>query len=311
MNRRGLYTLIFEMAVLGILIGCFIYSVIPGYEEEYTAGLIGKVQRLENTQGSKIVLIGNSNLAFGIDSKKIEKEMGMPVVNMGLHGGLGNAFSEEMAKINVEPGDIYVICHTNYIDDSKETDWVLTWITVENKYKYWRLIRRKDIYHMIDALPVYLKKCIERWMEGESNQIPDEEYYYREVFNEYGDVAKKRSDSRLDELEIEVREICPAIEGTCIKRLNKLAEHIEQKGAEMVVAGYPIIVNDFPSEVFLDDIESFQIQLTEQLECVVISDFRNYCYDKRFFFDTIAHLNDEGVKLRTEQLIKDLKDYRG
>ena len=27
MNRRGLYTLIFEMAVLGILIGCFIYSV--------------------------------------------------------------------------------------------------------------------------------------------------------------------------------------------------------------------------------------------------------------------------------------------
>ena len=29
---------------------------------------------------------------------KIEKEVGMPVVNMGLHGNLGNAFHEQMAK---------------------------------------------------------------------------------------------------------------------------------------------------------------------------------------------------------------------
>ena len=310
MNRRGLYTLIFEMVVLTAMIGCFISAVVPGYEGEYTAGLIDKVEKLENTLGPKIVLIGNSNLAFGINSKKIEEEMGMPVVNMGLHGGLGNAFSEEMAKINIEPGDIYVVCHTNYIDDSSTVDWALTWITVENKYKHWRLIRKQDMSHMIDAFPIYLKKCIELWAEGQSNQMRDDEYYYREVFNEYGDVAPKREGSRLDDLGIEFGEYCPGIDEACTERLNELTAYIEQKGAEMVVAGYPIIVDGSPSEGFLDDIEVFQIQLAEQLKCAVISDFREYCYDQKYFFDTIAHLNDEGVELRTEQLIRDLKAYR-
>ena len=50
----------------------------------------------------KIILIGNSNLAFGIDSEKIENSVGMPVVNLGLHGSLGNEFHESMAKKYIE-----------------------------------------------------------------------------------------------------------------------------------------------------------------------------------------------------------------
>ena len=74
---------------LGITAG-FLLHLSPQYLGNYQASLIDKVQRLESIHEPKIVLIGDSNLAFGIDSEKIEEAFDMPVVNMGLHGGLGN-----------------------------------------------------------------------------------------------------------------------------------------------------------------------------------------------------------------------------
>ena len=103
------------------------------------ASLIDKVQRLENLHEPKIVLIGDSNLAFGIDSEKIEEAFGMPVVNMGLHGGLGNAFHEEMTRLNVTEGDIYIICHCSYSDDGQLKNKELAWITLENHPSLWKI----------------------------------------------------------------------------------------------------------------------------------------------------------------------------
>lgn len=71
---------------LALTIG-FLLHLSPQYLGNYQASLIDKVERLESIQEPKIVLIGDSNLAFGIDSERIEEAFGMPVVNMGLHGG--------------------------------------------------------------------------------------------------------------------------------------------------------------------------------------------------------------------------------
>ena len=72
----------------------------------------------------KIVLVSNSNLAFGIQSDLIEDAFEMPVVNLGLHGGLGNAFHERMPLFNITIGDIIVISHLDYSDDDKISDSV-------------------------------------------------------------------------------------------------------------------------------------------------------------------------------------------
>ncbi len=62
----------------------FVLQVMPHYSYKYTSSLLNKMERLESIEEFKIGLIGNSNLAFGIDSAKIEEEFGMSVVNMGL-----------------------------------------------------------------------------------------------------------------------------------------------------------------------------------------------------------------------------------
>ena len=131
--------------------------VLPQYNKGALASLIDKTNRLESIGEPKVVLIGNSNLTFGMDSKRLSEAIGMPVVNMGLHGGLGNAFHEEMAKLNVCSGDIYIICHTDYADDDSIGNEQLVWTAIENNFFLWRLIRTKDYIDMLYAFPSYFK----------------------------------------------------------------------------------------------------------------------------------------------------------
>ena len=98
-----------------VLLFCFRF-VMPQYLNNYQAALIDKNERLCSIDGPKIVLVGNSNLAFGIDSRALEEAFGMPVVNMGMHGGLGNAFNEQAAVQNVCKGDIVILSYSNFDD---------------------------------------------------------------------------------------------------------------------------------------------------------------------------------------------------
>lgn len=172
MNRHNLFTsnskqkIIFLGKVLLFLSLIIIYlnQVMPQYDGEYNSSLSDKVEKLETTMGPKLVLIGDSNLSFGINSELIETELGMPVVNMGYHGGIGNAFHEEMSKINIQEGDIYIIGHSTFADDDTIGD-IYAWVSLENHSHLWRtLIRAKDIMPMIRSFPWYLRKCLDFYL---------------------------------------------------------------------------------------------------------------------------------------------------
>lgn len=100
----------FGLSVMVLLsaMASFDYFIIGRqYNDNYDAALVDKVDRLKSITEPKIILVGDSNVAFGINSKKIEEELGMPVVNLGLHGALGNAFHEQIAKLNIGGGGYF------------------------------------------------------------------------------------------------------------------------------------------------------------------------------------------------------------
>ena len=313
MNKRSLFIFSFRenikflISVLFfiILVISFFLHIMPQYTGTYQASLIDKVERLRSIKESKIVLIGNSNLSFGINSQKIEDAFDMPVVNMGLHGGLGNAFHEEMARLNVQGGDIYVLCHTSYADDDTITDRELAWITIENHVELWRILREQDIMPMLRAFPSYFKKCFRLYSERSGNQIV-EGCYSRAAFNEYGDIVTERKQSEYT-FASEVNP--PPIGDITVERINALSDYLEDKGASLVVAGYPIGKGELTAKE--EDFEVFQNELERRLKCPVISDYKDYYFDYDLFYNTDLHLTDEGVERRTEQLIEDLTYWLG
>lgn len=286
-----------------LFVFCFCV-VMPQYEGNYQASMVDKVARLESIKEPKIVLIGNSNLAFGIDSRQIEEAFGMPVVNMGLHGGVGNAFNEQAAKLNVTEGDIYIVSHTNYDDTDEIKNPLLAWITIENHRELYPLIRGKDWMDMIKAYPTYLKKCLTFWRTETGNQ-EDTDSYRRSAFNEYGDIYYPRpeTEGNIDFSSVTINHIN---ENTAA-RMNELNAYLTARGATMVVAAYPVA--DYEKAPSPEEYYDMGKEMAEVLDCEVISDFRDYMYDVKYFYNSHTHLTDEGTSIRTRQLIQDIRNY--
>ncbi len=70
-----------------------------------------KLARLAATigAGKRIVFVGGSNLSHGLDSAKVEEALGVTVVNMGLHGGLGFRYQLVSILNYVGEGDTVVL----------------------------------------------------------------------------------------------------------------------------------------------------------------------------------------------------------
>lgn len=279
------------------------------YKMSYQASLVDKVERLERINEPKIILVGNSNLAFGIHSDQIESAIGVPVVNLGLHGDLGNAYHEKIAKLNINDGDIVVVCHTSFADDDVISDPELAWVTYDYNEELRGIIRKKDYISMLKAYPAYLRNSYWLWLTRTGNKDSGD-VYSRSAFNEYGDVVAKSTDGQMDPEEFFKTSsvTVPPINITCTSRLNEFNQYCIDRGAALVVAGYPIAYGKY-SVFDEEDFLKFQTELDAKLDCDIISDYTDYFFPYSYFFDTIFHLNEEGTEARTSQLIEDLENW--
>ena len=80
-----------------------------GFGKRYAAATIDKHNRLAQQPSPRIVFVGGSNLAFGLDSAAIERSLGYNTVNMGLDLSLGLDFMLREIEPLLERGDVVVV----------------------------------------------------------------------------------------------------------------------------------------------------------------------------------------------------------
>jgi hypothetical protein len=224
---------------------------------------------------------------------------------MGLHADLGNAFLENMAKFGVSEGDIVIICHSDYSDDDTIPDPRLAWITLEFHKDLWKIIRQKDVPSMLRAYPKYFVGALLNWLHGEKgNTASDNTSYSRSAFNKYGDICR-RDDTTYFFTETSI--CVPSISDACIDRINDLNQYINEQGATLLIAGYPIASGEYTPDS--SEYDLFEHELREKVDCDVISHFTDYFIPYEFFYNTRLHLSEKGAEIRTKQLISDLKNW--
>lgn len=267
----------------------------------YVAAIADKVERLESIDEPKIILVGNSNVAFGFDSETIEQAYDMPVVNMGLHGGIGNALIEEITQGYISEGDIVVLAHSAYNATTNELQDANLAIPMMISSSYVReIILQNNWYQVIKVLPSYmLEACIALLKGYEFNSVE----YSRDSFNEYGDVGYERSGTTITFTEDSVRSF--EVSAYEVERINAYNAYCDSVGATLVIAGYPIGDGEFTASIA--EIEAFQATLEASMDCQVISDYTDYLIAYEYFYNSNMHLNDEGAAIRTAQLIEDLQ----
>lgn len=188
MGRFVWKCMFFLLGVTGVLAG--IALAVPYNEDGFLREYFVKERMLaEPDRSPAVVLLGGSNVAFGFHSAELSARLRCPVINAGLHAGLGLKFIVDEAFPHLRPGDVLVFSpeyghffhHTAYGGQAlADVFWLGRGrFLTELNLQQWRALA--------DNTPRFLRSKVEYFLV--SRLLPSKENLYRQsAFNAYGDV---------------------------------------------------------------------------------------------------------------------------
>lgn len=260
-----------------------------------------KHQRLSALGSPKIVLVGGSNLPFGIKSQMIEDVTGMPVVNMGLHAGLGMNFILSEVEKDIHEGDIVIVSleYHHFLSRSMfNGEDVLAALLFDVNRDCIQYVKPGQWLALTPNLCLYSSKKI---INMSSKAVDDfEELFTRDSFNTYGDeVAHYGLASTVHSGKKPV--LKGPVYGQAVRRLARFREYLESKGAGFILVACP-----YPEEQYAID-----RQVIEEIVGAVETAGMAYrvrpeacVFPDSLMFNSFFHLTGEGAEMRTEQLIQ-------
>ncbi len=308
-----LMSLVMILAPLGLVFGTVFLSP-SRYSNTFYGALDLKYERLASIEHDKIVIIGGSSVAFGIDSALIEKYTGMPVVNFGLYGDLGTRLMLDLSREHISKGDIVILTPELAAQTlSMYFSWDTTLKAFDDDMSMLGGLDR-SVDEWLFSIEGFYNLAAAKLAYAINNNTPNPEDVYNAAnFNKYGDIDPDKfprennimknqylpGDSYLVDLD-------PAIaEAEFLSYLNEYIEECRERGAEVYFSWCPVndlsVLDDSPEKR-----DAFEQYFRENLKCEVISDIDDYIIDSHYFYDTNFHLNDAGVTVRTIRLLKDL-----
>lgn len=270
----------------------------PNNSNHSLASLIDKHKYLEEAKGNKMILVGGSNIAMGIDSSMLEDIFDYDVVNMGINAGLGLRFMLNDVKQYLDKGDVVVIA-----PEYSQFTWALNGESVLNIMlkEVPESIKSVDINHLgtlLANMPEFIRNRIALTIKGNYNETD----YNRRAYDSNGDM--------ISHLGKESKIINPEnskmgdIDQEAIKCLNEFYEYAKSKDVKVYLS-YPALLNQ-QYYIWKNDINNLDNVLKNTCNIPIISSPNEYIYDNDEIYDTIYHVNKEGRYKRTLQLIKDL-----
>ena len=279
----------------------------PAFGDTFVGVLDEKFERLNSVEGEKIVVIGGSSVAFGLDSKLLEEYVGMPVVNFGLYAALGTRLMLDLSLSGIGEGDVVVIApeidrQTLSLYFNQDT----AWRAMEGNPKMLRYVGFDNIGKMAGGMFGYVGAKL---VNDGTDAI--DSTYSAEYFNEYGDylgLARPQNTmfSYYDKnTPVYLNASAYGDElSEFLDYVNAYTKKCARRGAAVYFSFSPINALAVADGA---DAPGFEEYLAAHLECDVISSLDSRIMDAGYFYDTNFHLNDTGVVANTLQLARDVR----
>ncbi len=297
-------------AAIQLLIACFVlWRGNPRDENHFFLAMHDKVQRMDQTQGPRLFLVGGSNVAFSIDSEALDG-IGHTPINLGLNAGLGLDFYLGIVEERVRQGDIIVLIPEYELLSAAPSPSLqqsfagicpelAKYLDLASEHKSWKY--RMD-HEALTTFHAWVHKAFQSQKESRCG------VYYRQAFNEDGDMVAHRSLPRQGAISDSAVEFDPKMVRASLARLNAFARFCREQGAE-VDYSYP----PMPQERFAKSqaaLAQFRELLDQELQVAQIDEPSDHVYESDQFFDTNYHLRGQAVADQTMQLRKSLESSR-
>lgn len=290
-----------------------VVAIPPQYSESFTGALNEKYDRLHSIKEDKIVVVGGSSVAFGLDSEALERYTGMPVVNFGLYAALGTKLMLDLSDSGIKRGDIVIIAPE--LDPQTLSMYFNTRTTLEaidDDYRMMLDIGIDNWFNLFGGMWSFAGRKLALYKSDDPRVF--DPVYNAANLNEYGDVSLERTENTMAKwydpntpVDLSVDMLDGGFDEFC-KYLNKYIAKLKLKGAEVYFSYCPI------NEMALTDNTTAETKaelvgyLKENINCEFISDIDDYILEAGYFFDTNFHLNDAGVDVRTARLAQDIRN---
>ena len=271
----------------------------------YMAAYPAKRALAESAPAPRVVLVGGSNLAFGVDSVELGRALGRRPVNLGLHGGLGDAFILNQAASVVRPGDL-VILSLEY--GALPPTAVLNDLLYQEPAAAVHLDaagRRLAADTALDYFVLRARGAARRLLLSLFHQPAAVRPLYSAAgFDASGDFVAHRS-LTLDP----GRELLGAIASETppgkLDRAAAFADAVAAAGAALVVAYPPMPQAAY--EAHRANLVAWDRALRDRLPVPFLNTPGEAALPEEMFFDTPYHLTGEGADRRTADLIARLR----
>ena len=290
-----------------LLYGLYQYSTTVVAEEDlsnhYLAASIDRHARLATLDQPRVLFMGNSNLAFGLNSEYMERELGRPIANLGLHGALGLGFIVEETLSVIEKGDVVVICIPHYLSHQGNKKLLHLMNRIQPESKVWtsgmsHLERLEFVWN--DKLKI-MQKALKQGFRKKKNVEKKEGVYRRDAFDEYGDViahismpVPEKRNPWSPEWDVEGFDVH-------VKTLTNFYEKAQAKGVTVYMV-YPAFIRSMYEQT-TEELKILQ-EYYSKLPFEVLGKPEDFAYPDSLFFDTVYHLNKEGRKRWSQELAK-------
>lgn len=294
-----IFGILFSIGIIGL--------IIPesSIKENLHYTIFDKHNLLEKPSGkSRIILAGGSNVSFGINSKTIQDTFDVPVVNTAIHAGYGLKYILDDLLPFIKKGDIVILApeYSHFLNEYFYGSKALVNTVNINPHNL-GLLNLKQWSVVLSNLPKHALLKIKGFLSKKNKETSQIDSYHRNAFNEFGDAihhwdnpkTHQGSYPQVGDFNAEV-----------ITYLINFEKQINELGAKLYVTFPSLNTPSFnDSQKAISEIH----QALKNSGLTLLGDPKKYSFTPNLHFDTHYHLNGQGVKIRTDLLINDLRKF--
>lgn len=282
------------------------------FGDTFMGELKSKYERLKETSGKRIVLVGGSGVAFDCDSALMDDFFpSYEIVNFGMYAGLGTKAVMDLSENYIHEGDIVILSPEQ--GEQTFSDYFngeYMWQAADGAFGMLRDLKSENFDAMLGNFPRFALEKLNYVMKGQKPQT--DSIYQKKSFNTYGDIELDTWRENIlpngYDVNQKVRFTEDVVQPEFMDYMNDWAKRLEKKGAVVWYRYCP--VNKLSVED-MDDLAAYDVFLRQKLDFPVIGNPENSLMEAEWFFDTNFHLNQPGKEVNTVQLIRDMKAMLG
>jgi hypothetical protein len=305
---RAFFVSIVQVILLTAAIITVTFLGIKPDPNHYFAGSLLHRKLLENTPSPRIILAGGSNISFGIDAELMQRSLGIPVINDGLHAGLGLAPLRELEQY-IREGDVIIISlEYNLFANQEVMDGDPAFLSDWIEYSPRRIEYLSNPWKEAPGIyAIMLQRKVNRQVNtylfgGSLDQVRD--IFVGTKYDLNGDFIGHLQETSTN------RQKIPAtpypVSGpqedifVFLENFNRIAR---ERGARVYFEA-PASRQSNCKATGQAQMADFFETFAERSSIPVLTRFDEVCLPNKYFFDTEYHLNAQGRELRTKRLIE-------